>query len=64
MVPGGKLTTDGSGNVSCAADSGGGGGSEINWTRGCIALSDEDIKRIYRSIGVGSRIKIFAKSIR
>ena len=38
--------------------------SGINWTRGCIALSDEDIKRIYGSIRVGSRIKIFAKSIR
>ncbi|MBI3623406.1 L,D-transpeptidase [Candidatus Pacearchaeota archaeon] len=33
-------------------------GTQINWTKGCIALSDEDIKKLYNVANVGTQVKI------
>jgi murein L,D-transpeptidase YafK len=35
-----------------------GGGVSENWTRGCVALKNEEIKEIFDAIPVGTRVKI------
>jgi murein L,D-transpeptidase YafK len=35
-----------------------GGGVSENWTRGCVALKNEEIKEIFDAISVGTRVKI------
>lgn len=35
-----------------------GGGTETDWTRGCAALEDKDIKEIFNRISVGGSVKI------
>lgn len=34
-------------------------GSFFDWTRGCIAIDDENMKKLYHSVGVGTRVIIF-----
>lgn len=36
-----------------------GGGNNSDWTLGCIALSDEDIKEIYRVVKIGTVVYIY-----
>jgi lipoprotein-anchoring transpeptidase ErfK/SrfK len=33
-------------------------GAVRDWTEGCIALADEDIKEIFDSIPIGTRVNI------
>lgn len=35
-----------------------GGGTEKDWTRGCMALKDEEMKEIFEAIPLGARITI------
>ncbi len=35
-----------------------GGGTENNWTRGCTALENRDIKEIFEAFSVGASVKI------
>jgi len=35
-----------------------GGGTETDWTEGCIALQNEEIKEIFEAIPVGAKVKI------
>ncbi len=35
-----------------------GGGTSSDWTEGCIALADEEIKELFDSIPVGAKVKI------
>ncbi|MGI8470498.1 MAG: L,D-transpeptidase family protein [Pyrinomonadaceae bacterium] len=35
-----------------------GGGTENDWTRGCVALSNEDIKELFAALPVGATVKI------
>lgn len=35
-----------------------GGGSTIDWTQGCAALSNADIKELYEAIAVGTKVEI------
>jgi murein L,D-transpeptidase YafK len=36
----------------------GGGGTAADWTEGCIALRDEEMKELFDAIPVGARVKI------
>ena len=33
-------------------------GTQINWTRGCISLSNRDIARIYKFVSIGDEVEI------
>ncbi|MGI9034892.1 MAG: L,D-transpeptidase family protein [Pyrinomonadaceae bacterium] len=35
-----------------------GGGAKTDWTRGCVALSDEDMKEFFDAVSVGTMVKI------
>lgn len=35
-----------------------GGGGETDWTQGCVALADEEIKEIFDAVEVGTIVKI------
>ena len=35
-----------------------GGGSENDWTKGCIAVTNEEIKELFNAIGVGTIVRI------
>jgi len=35
-----------------------GGGTETDWTEGCVALKNEEIKEIFDAIPVGTKVKI------
>ncbi|HEX6124914.1 MAG TPA: L,D-transpeptidase [Pyrinomonadaceae bacterium] len=35
-----------------------GGGTDGDWTRGCIAMSNEDIEELYNTVPVGTRVFI------
>ncbi len=35
-----------------------GGGTEIDWTQGCVALLNEEIKEIFEAIPIGAKVKI------
>ncbi len=37
-----------------------GGGADHDWTLGCIALADEDVKAVFARLGQGSRVDVFA----
>lgn len=36
-----------------------GGGSQRDWTLGCVALDNDDVDVLYRSLPVGSQVEIF-----
>ncbi len=38
-----------------------GGGIEIDWTRGCVALCDEEMKEIFDAVEVGAKVFIREK---
>ncbi len=38
------------------------GGAARDWTRGCVALNDEDMLRLYRMTKVGANVRIFDSS--
>ena len=40
-----------------------GGGTETDWTEGCVALRDEEIKEIFDAIPIGARVRILSQSI-
>ena len=35
-----------------------GGGTDRDWTQGCVALADDDIKKLFDSIPVGTPVRI------
>ena len=35
-----------------------GGGTERDWTEGCVALKDEEIKELFDAVPVGTKVKI------
>ena len=35
-----------------------GGGTDGDWTRGCIAMADRDIEEIFEAIAVGTPVRI------
>jgi len=35
-----------------------GGGTDGDWTQGCVALADDDIKKLFDSIPVGTPVRI------
>jgi len=35
-----------------------GGGAGTDWTQGCVALADDDIKELFDSIPVGTTVRI------
>ncbi len=35
-----------------------GGGIEKDWTKGCVALRNEEMKEIFDAIPVGAKVKI------
>lgn len=37
-----------------------GGGAAQDWTQGCIALNDSDIKHLYNQVDIGTPIRILA----
>jgi lipoprotein-anchoring transpeptidase ErfK/SrfK len=41
----------------------GNGGKGIDWTEGCIALTDKEIEVVYRSVKVGTPVTIVGSVI-
>ncbi len=35
-----------------------GGGNSTDWTNGCIALKDKEIKEVFDAIPIGTKVKI------
>lgn len=36
-----------------------GGGTEHDWTKGCIALENEEMREIFETVAVGAKVRIF-----